>query len=79
MQIILDIERSQKDIILNIINNLKEGIIKKYTLINSSNIITKADIEAVSVEEEQEIKELLSNMSADDKQIVDTQRYSINL
>ena len=41
--------------------------------------MTKADIEAVSVEEEQEIKELLSNMSAHDKQIVETQRYSINL
>ena len=79
MQIILDIERSQKDIILNILNNLKEGIIKKYTLINSSSVIPKADIETMSAEEEQEIKELLSNMSADDKQIVDTQRYSINL
>jgi len=79
MQLILEIEESQKDIVLNIIKNLKEGIIKKYTLSSSSHKIKRADIETVSIEEEQEIKNILQNMTSDDRQLADSRKYSINL
>ena len=77
MQLILDIEESQKDIVLNIIKNLKEGIIKKYTL--RPNRVQRADIEAVSDEEEQEIKDILENMTVEDKQVAYSSKYSIDL
>ena len=79
MQIILDIEAGQKDIILNIINNLKEGIVTKYTLVGSENAFKRSDIEPLNPNEEQEIKEILSTMSIEDKQIVDSRKYSIDL
>jgi len=79
MQLILEIEESQKDIVLNIIKNLKEGIIKKYTLSSSPHKIKRADIETVSIEEEEEIKNILQNMTSDDKQLADSRKYSINL
>ncbi len=76
MQLILDIEENQKDVVLNIIKNLKDGIIKSYTLKESSK---KSNIEVVCFEEEREIKEILNTMSSDDKQIVDSRKYNINL
>ena len=79
MQLILDIEESQKDIVLNIIKNLKEGIVKKYTLTPSSPSVKRTHIEAVTLEEEQEIKEILSTMSVEDKQVASTKTYSLNL
>ena len=79
MQLILDIEESQKDIILNIINNLKEGIVKEYTLSPSVHKIKNTNIETVSIEEEKEIKNILQNMTSDDKQVADIRKYSIAL
>ncbi len=79
MQLILDIEESQKDIVLNIIKNLKEGIIKKYTLRPSANRVQRANIEAVSDKEEQEIKDILENMTVEDKQVAYSSKYSIDL
>ena len=79
MQLILDIEESQKDVVLNIIKNLKEGIIKNYTLRPSANRVQKADIEAVSDEEEQEIRDILKNMTVEDKQVAYSKTYSIDL
>ena len=79
MQLILDIEESQKDVVLNIIKNLKEGIIKNYTLRPSANRVQKADIEAVSDEEEQEIRDILKNMTVEDKQVAYSSKYSIDL
>lgn len=78
MQLILDIEESQKDIVLNIIENLKEGIVKKYTLNPSENSGKRADIEAISDEEEQEIKDILENMTVEDKQVAYSKKYSID-
>ena len=79
MQLILDIEESQKDIVLNIIKNLKEGIIKKYTLRPPANRVQRANIEAVSDKEEQEIKDILENMTVEDKQVAYSSKYSIDL
>ena len=77
MQLILDIEDSKKDIVLNIIKNLKDGIVKNYTLKNSSN--SKSHIEFVSKEEEKEIKKALKTLSSDDKKIVSFTKYTIEL
>ena len=79
MQLILDIEESQKDIVLNIINNLKEGIVKKYTLKPSYPKAKQSNIEAVSLKEEEEIKDILANMTVEDKQVAYSKTYSINL
>ena len=79
MQLILDIEESQKDILLNIIKNLKEGIVKKYTLRPSVNRVQGANIESVSHEEEDEIKDILENMTVEDKQVAYSSKYSIDL
>jgi anthranilate phosphoribosyltransferase len=79
MQLILDIEESQKDIVLNIIKNLREGIIKRYTLRSSNHKIERANIETVSIEEEEEIKNILQNMTSDDRELADIRKYSINL
>ena len=79
MQLILDIEESQKDIVLNIIKNLKEGIIKKYTLSSSNQKPERAHIQTISIEEEEEIKDILQNMTPDDRQVADSRRYTINL
>jgi len=79
MQLILDIEESQKDIVLNIIKNLREGIIKRYTLRSSNHKIKRANIETVSIEEEEEIKNILQNMTSDDRELADIRKYSINL
>jgi len=79
MQLILDIEESQKDIVLNIIKNLREGIIKRYTLRSSNPKIKRANIETVSIEEEEEIKNILQNMTSDDRELADIRKYSINL
>jgi len=58
--------------------NLKEGIIKKYTLSSSTHKIKRADIETVSIEEEEEIKNILQNMTSDDRQLADSRKYSLN-
>jgi len=79
MQLILDIEESQKDIVLNIIKNLREGIIKRYTLRSSNHKIKRANIETVSIEEEEEIKNILQNMTSEDRELADIRKYSINL
>jgi hypothetical protein len=77
MQLILDIEESQKDVILNIIKNLKDGIVKGYTLKNSDT--SKSHIEPVSTREEQEIKEILQSMSDEDREVSDSKTYTITL
>jgi hypothetical protein len=77
MQLILDIEESQKDVILNIIKNLKDGIVKGYTLKNSDT--SKSHIEPVSTKEEQEIKEILQSMSDEDREVSDSKTYTITL
>jgi len=73
MQLILDIEASYKDTILNIIDNLKEGIVKNYTIASSSTI------EPLSIEEEEEIKTTLEAMSLEEREISDVRQYSIEL
>ena len=75
MQLILDIEDNQQDIVLNIIKNLKEGIIKSYSI----PFTQRADIKHVSPEEEQEIVEILNNMTPQDREISDVRQYSIEL
>ena len=77
MQLILDIEESNKEIVLNIINNLKEGIINKYHFISTTS--NRDSIEAISKEEETEIKEILQNMSEDDREVIDIRKYSIKV
>jgi hypothetical protein len=74
MQLVLDIEDSQKDIVLNIIKNLKDGIVKNYRLLSTTN-----DIEYVSAQEEEEIKNILSTLTNEDKEIVDIREYNITL
>ena len=77
MQLILDIEDSQKDVILNIIKNLKDGIVKGYTVKKSHT--SDSQVDAVSKEEEKEIKEILQGMSAEDKEVADTKTLTITL
>ena len=75
MQVILDIEANQKDILMNIINNLKEGIIKSCTIKNTSS----DSIENVSSKEELEIKTILDTMSHEDREISSVSKYSVEL
>ncbi|MEA2029274.1 MAG: hypothetical protein U9N49_09920 [Campylobacterota bacterium] len=75
MQVILDIKANHKDIVLNIIKNLKEGIIKNYTVSSTDRPI----IESVSLQEEQEIKDILNSMTPQEREISDIRKYSIEL
>ena len=76
MQLVLDIDEQQKDTILNIIQNLKEGLVKRYTIRTHSPM---SDIPVVSPEEEDEIRTMLSEMSEDERTIVSTSSYQIEL
>jgi len=79
MQLILEIDESQKDVLLNIIQNLRNGIVKNYTLSASSSGLETKVIEHVSFEEEEEIKEILNAMTAEDKEVAHSTKYSIDL
>jgi hypothetical protein len=79
MQLILEIDESQKDVLLNIIQNLRNGIVKNYTLSASSGGLAKKVIEHVSLEEEEEIKEILNAMTVEDKEVAHSTKYSIDL
>ena len=58
----LQIDDSNYDSFLTIINNLKDGFIKNLTVENNKNII-----EEVSNEEQKYYEDLVQNMSEDDK------------
>jgi hypothetical protein len=76
MQLVLDIDDSQRDVVLNIIKNLKDGIVKNYRLLSNNSI---NDIEYVSAKEEEEIKSILSTLTDEDKEVVDVREYNITL
>jgi hypothetical protein len=61
----LKVEDSGFDAFINIINNLKSGIIRDYTVKNDDS----ASIEEVSDDENAYYTNLLNNMSAEDREI----------
>ncbi len=75
MQVVLDIDDKEEETILTIIRNLKQGLVKKYTIHRT----TAHHIPTVSKEEEAEILSSLESMSAEDRQIVSTSQYEIQL
>ena len=76
MQLVLDIDDRQEETILTIIQNLKKGLVKNYTIHKAS---PTEHIPAVSAQEEVDIRASLETMSAEDRQIVSTSRYDIHL
>jgi len=75
MQLVLDIDEQQKDTILNIIHNLKEGLVKKYTILAHH---PQTAITAVAPDEEDEIRTLLESMTEDDRSISSVSHYTID-
>ena len=70
MQLILEVEESQKDIVLNIISNLKEGLIKKLKVLESPY---------VNPEEQKDIENILNARTDDDKAISHSKIISIDV
>ena len=68
----LQIEDTNFDAFLTVINNLKDGLIKNFKVQDFDNII-----ETVSDEEQQYYKDLITNMSEDDKQISSKETFVI--
>ncbi len=60
----LQIDDKNYDSLLNILNNLKDGFIKKLTVKNDTD-----SIDTVSDEEQNYYEDLLENMSDDDKTV----------
>jgi hypothetical protein len=75
MQLVLDIDEQQKDTVLNIIRNLKEGLVKRYTIRTHHPQMTVA---AVTPDEEDEIQALLENMREDERSISSVSHYKID-
>lgn len=70
MQLILEIEESEKDIVLNIISNLKEGLIKKLKVLESPYVNAK---------EQKDIEDILNARTDDEKDIAYSKTISIDI
>jgi len=71
--IYLQIEDSKFDIFMNLIQNLKEGIIKSFYVEN----INFDNIKTVSDKEQQEFEHIINSMDEDDKTISSKEIISI--
>lgn len=58
----IQIDDKNYDSFMNILNNLKKGLIKNFTVNNNS-------IEVVSNEEQKDIENILNSMTIEDKEI----------
>jgi len=74
MQLILNIDDTQQETFLNIIQNLKEGMVKSYTLLKDKY---DTNIPFLSDKEEQEILDTLQNMTQEERTISDTRIYTL--
>jgi hypothetical protein len=65
----LQIEDSKVDIFLNLIQNLKDGIIKSYTL--SNNMDENLELDPYFYERQQELNHLLNNVESGNMKMYD--------